>query len=95
MSIATDMAAILASGPRSTSYVFGAESGRGSFLVGEQIMPDDAGGAELVRANVLRVPVAKLSTAARGNTITIGGTSYTVRDNRLTGGGEIREVFVA
>lgn len=94
MPLATDIANILASGPRSAAYVFGSESGRGSFLLDDVEMPDDAGGTRLVRVMVLRVPVAKLTSVVRGNTIVIGGTSYSVRDTLLNGGGEIREIIV-
>lgn len=94
MSVAADMLAILSSGPRSAPYVFGAETGRGSFLQDEREMPDTFGGSVVVQQWVLRVPVAKLTTVARDQSITINATSYTVADVQVRAAGEIREVWV-
>lgn len=96
MTIAADLAGILTrgTGPLSAAYVFGTESGRGSFVADDVVMRDEAGGTILVNSQVLRVPVAKLTTIARGDSITIADVSYTVKDVRFTGGATIREVFV-
>ena len=96
MSIATDLAAILTrgTGPLSAAYAFGTQTGRGSFVLEDGVQRDEIGGTILVQSQVLRVPVAKLATLVRGNSITIDDTAYTVKDVRLTGGGTVREVFV-
>lgn len=95
MSVANDMLAILRRGPRTYAYVFGAQTGRGSFLHDDVEVLDDVGGSVSKNVRVFRVPIAQLTTIARGNSITINSTTYTVRDVRITGGGEIREVYVA
>lgn len=95
MSIASDLAVILTDAFHSVPFVAGAVSGRGVVVVRDREQVDDVGGTVLVRERVLRVPVALLATLTYGSAITVDGVAYTVRDNRLGGGGHLRELVLA
>lgn len=94
MSIASDLAVILADPFHSVAYTAGAVTGRGVVVTREAAQQDELGGAVLVREKVLRVPVAVLASLTYGSAITVDGTVYAVRDNRLGGGGNIREIVI-
>jgi hypothetical protein len=95
MSIASDLAVVLADTFHSVPFVAGSISGRGVVVTRDREAADDLGGTVLVRERVLRVPVASLASLTYGNSITVNGVGYTVRDNRLGGGGHIREIVFA
>jgi hypothetical protein len=95
MTIASDLAVILTDAFHSVPFVAGAVSGRGVVVTRDREAADDLGGTVLVRERVLRVPVALLASLSYGNSITVNGVGYTVRDNRLGGGGHIREIVFA
>lgn len=95
MSLAADIATILADPYHSVRWVAGAASGRGVMVTRDTARPDDLQGTVLVRERVLRVPVAQLATSTYGNSVTVDGVAYTVRDNRVGSGGHIRELVLA
>jgi len=96
MSIATDLESLYTNGPYRASYVYGAETGYGQFMAADVVGSDTVGGgAELRNVRVFRVVSSRLAAATYGDALTIGGTAYVVRDNRLINGGAGREVYVA
>jgi len=94
MTIASDLAVILADPFHSVAYTAGSVTGRGVVVTRESVQSDDMGGTSLVREKVLRVPVAVLASLTYGSAITVDGTVYAVRDNRLGGGGHVREIVI-
>jgi hypothetical protein len=95
MSIASDLAVVLADTFHSVPFVAGSVSGRGVVVTRDREAVDEMGGTVLVRERVLRVPVALLATLTYGSSITVDSMAYTVRDNRLGGGGHLRELVLA
>jgi hypothetical protein len=94
VSIASDLAVVFADPHHSVAWVAGSASGRGVVVTREAERADDLGGTVLVRERVLRVPVAQLAALTYGSAITVAGVAYTVRDNRLGGGGHVRELVL-
>lgn len=94
MSVASDMASIT-TGFNAKPVVFGAESTRGRLHEKDVVVTDDFGGQVLKRVTVLHVAVARLASAVLGDTLTVDGVTYTVRDNRRIAGGSIRELVLA
>jgi hypothetical protein len=71
--------------------------GAGASLVGILDSPVDviAGGMALSREYLLTAKTSDVSSATRGTSITVGGSSYTVRENRAIDDGLFSELLLS
>ena len=71
--------------------------GGGDEFVGVLDSPVDviAGGVALSREYLLYAPTSDVSSASRGTSITVGGASYTVRENRAIDDGVFSELLLS
>lgn len=71
--------------------------GAGASFVGILDSPMDviAGGMALSREYLLTAKTSDVSSASRGTSITVGGASYTVRENRPTDDGLFSELLLS
>ena len=71
--------------------------GGGAEFVGILDSPVDviAGGMALSREYLLTARTSDVSSASRGTSITIGGASYTVRENRAIDDGILSELLLS
>jgi hypothetical protein len=71
--------------------------GAGASFVGILDSPVDviAGGMALSREYLLTAKTSDVSSASRGTSITVGGASYTVRENRAIDDGLFSELLLS
>ncbi len=71
--------------------------GQGTSFVGILDSPMEvlAGGMALSREYLLYAKTSDVSTASRGTSITVGGASYTVRENRPVDDGLFSELLLS
>ena len=71
--------------------------GAGAEFVGILDSPVDviAGGMALSREYLLTAKTSDVSSASRGTSITVGGSSYTVRENRAIDDGVFSELLLS
>ena len=71
--------------------------GAGANFVGILDSPVDviAGGMALSREYLLTAKTSDVSSASRGTSITVGGSSYTVRENRAIDDGIFSELLLS
>jgi len=71
--------------------------GAGASFVGILDSPVDviAGGMALSREYLLTAKTSDVSSATRGTSITVGGSSYTVRENRAIDDGIFSELLLS
>jgi hypothetical protein len=71
--------------------------GAGASFVGILDSPVDviAGGMALSREYLLTAKTSDVSSATRGTSITVGGSSYTVRENRAIDDGLFSELLLS
>lgn len=83
--------------PNAQPIVVGAITATGPVTQEDRVLQDASGAETLIRATVAQVPTATFVDApiTRHSTVTIGTTSYRVRDVRLVDDGAVTEVVLA